>query len=229
MGNLLDPTESQVAHHEGKHRRRLHDRRRARDEVGLFERIREWCRGRSAGARMPLGIWFALLFVLYFYDQDSAAAMDVINASLHKLGHSLWGLIVPDTPIPGGWLMQFGVPVIVMVICYRLFDYFGIAITFAWLGTAFLWNAPYCRRAPSEAFTRSLLPMNEPVHDWHEMLSAFDIMHDAGAIAETLRWGGLLALAFGIYFLGSQLYFMHTLEERRKETERRVAAAGASR
>lgn len=224
MGNLLDPTESQVAHHEGKNRRKRSDRRRPTDDVGLLEKIREWCRGRSANARMPLGIWFAMLFLFYAFNQDAAANIDVVNAGLHKVGHLIWGLVVPDTPIAGGWLFQFGVPIIAMIIFYRNFDYFGIAIVFAWLGTAFLWNAPYCLGAPTEEFPRSILPMSEPIHDWHYLLSSADIMSDATDIAATLRWGGLLALAFGIYFLGSQLYFMYTLEERRKETERRVAA-----
>lgn len=173
---------------------------------------------------MPLGVWFALLFLFYFYNQESAANIDVLNATLHKLGHLIWGWIVPDTPIAGGWLLQFGVPVVLGFLFYRHFDYFGMALTFAWFGTALLWNAPYAVLAPAKEFPRSLLPLNEPIHDWNEMFTYFDIMTDAAAISESMRWGGLLALAFGIYFLASQLYFMYTLEERRKETERRMAA-----
>lgn len=230
MGSLLDPTESQAAYLEGRgERRKGRDRRRGKDDVGLLESVREWCRGKSANARLPLGVWFAMLFLFYFYDQEAAARIDILNAGLHKLGHWVWGLLVPDTPIAGGWLLQLGVPVLAMFWFYRRSDYFGVALTFAWFGTAMLWNAPYCLRAPEEAFPPSLLPMNEPIHDWHTMLGRFNIMEDAGEISDSLRWGGLMALAFGIYFLGSQIYFMYTLEERRKESDRRMAQIGAGR
>lgn len=226
MGNLLDPTESQIAHQEGKNRRnRGGDRRRSAEDVGLLEKIREWCRGKSGNARLPFAVYCGGLLVVYFFNQDAAANIDLLNALLHKLGHFIWGLIVPDTPIAGGWLIQFGAPVVAMFVFYRNFDYFGVALSFAWAGTALLWNAPYCIRADAgEAgeFPPSILNMNEPLHDWNYLLTNTNSLQDAGAIAESMRWGGLLALAFGLYFLGSQLYFMYTLEERRKETERRV-------
>ncbi len=169
-----------------------------------------------------MGVWFALLFLLSYFNQDSAANIDILNALLHKIGHAVWGLVVPDTPIAGGWLLQLGVPAIALFVFYRNFDYFGLALTFAWFGTAMLWNAPYCARAPVEKFPPSVINMKEPIHDWFAMLNASGSLEDAHSIARSLWWGGMLALAFGLYFLASQLYFMYTLEERRKETERRV-------
>ena len=229
MGSLLDPTDSQVAQKQGGNRRAGKDRRRKRDEVGLVEKVKNWCRGKSGNARAPLGIWFAIMFLFYAFNQDAAAHIALLTGVTHKLGHWIWGLIDKQTPIAGGWLLQFGVPILLMFVFYRWDDYYGIAITFAWMGTVFLWNSPYCVRAESGEFPRSILRMNEPVHCWNELLTNFNIMSDAGDIAASLRWGGLLALAFGIYFLGSQLYFMYTLEERRKEMDRRMDAIAAGK
>lgn len=128
--------------------------------------------------------------------------------AFHEAGHLLFGLFGRTLGVAGGTLMQWLMPVAVMVSFARRLDPFGVAIGAWGLGASVLDAAPYLFDASlgEQPLLGGVFGAEHPeVHDWMVMLRWVGAQNHAQLLAKVMHVAGALvmvgAIALGAWAL----------------------------
>lgn len=166
--------------------------------------------------------YLALLFVgISFFDEidfnkDPYAPKPLIdyflhnvNLIFHEAGHWIFKILGDTIHAFGGSFMQCLMPLIVMIQFLRQRDNFGAAVGLWWIGQNFLDVAPYIYDAWDKK-----LPLlggiigqeNPDYHDWHYLLTKFNIMQYHDEIAFSVGYSGIFLICLSFIWAGVILY-----------------------
>jgi hypothetical protein len=160
--------------------------------------IDEWARGKSWAIRLPLLIYFALVFRNHLKNPFYTSLVGGLNLGVHELGHFLWSPLGQDFAILGGSLTQCLVPVIVLYLFYRQRDFFAIAVGFSWLSTNLFGVATYAADALTQQLELVSPLGDDPIHDWGYLLGRWGKMSKAHEIGGAFRTLAVLTMAVGL-------------------------------
>ena len=185
-------------------------------DSGLVADIREWCEGRSWGARLPLWMYFTYVFVRHLASPDEYRSLfDALNLGIHELGHYLFNFGGQFLTAAGGTIAQCAAPVLGAVGFLRQRDYFGVAVASMWLATNCFEIAVYVADARALRLTLvapgvGVLPAGDSgtMHDWNTMLGPLGLLQYDTELAWLFRLAGGSAMVFGLGFGGWLLWQM---------------------
>jgi hypothetical protein len=125
--------------------------------------------------------------------------IDNLNLLIHEAGHWLWLPFGQFMSILGGSLTQILMPA--MFIGYFVWkkDWFGTSFSAFWLGDNLV-NVSYYV-ADARAMSLPLLGGDTSGHDWHNILSALNMLEIDAALGQIIRIGGYLALLIALVLL----------------------------
>lgn len=190
------------------------ERSRARKVADWIDAdLKEWARGRSWEARVPVLLLFVYLLVSYaLRDAEYTNFLfGGINLGFHEAGHALFRVLGSFMEIAGGTILQCLAPVLAAVAFWRTQrDYFGVAFCWAWLGTNAMGCAVYAGDARGQRNLQLVSPWGQSFGsdgngDWTRMLSRLGMLEWDTTIAFAFRCLGygsfLIAIAFGAWVL----------------------------
>jgi len=161
------------------------------------EAVVEWCRERSALARLPLVLYMAWIGVRHLADTDYASWFAALNLGIHEAGHLLFGWQPWQfLTVAGGTLLQLAAPLASTWMFYRQPDYFAIAVCGGWLSTNLYGIATYAADAQALELPLVNVGGGEVDHDWAYMLEGVGLIEWDHTLAFLIR-----AFAFAVMWV----------------------------
>jgi hypothetical protein len=173
----------------------------------MIDDIRDWCRGRSWIARLPVWLYLLYVGVEQYQNPEFWSLFSAINLCIHEGGHILMRPLGDLPHVAGGTLAQLAAPVAAMLILGKQRDYFGVAFALGWLGTNLVGVGYYMADARAQA-----LPLvtaegggGDTIHDWNYLFGHFGLLAYDERIGVAVRGSAvvvmLAALAFGAWLM----------------------------
>ncbi len=181
----------------------------------LIEDSRKWCAGRCWWIRIPVMVYVTYIFYHYLFVPDYFGWLDIFNFLLHELGHFVFQPFGTFLTIAGGSLFQCIVPILSIWNFHHQKNYFGMSLSFAWLGSNLFYVAKYIADAramqlPLTAPGIGWMPTGTPeLHDWHRLLSQMGLLKADQILAFFVSCGGFAAMVFCLATCGWMLYQMY--------------------
>jgi hypothetical protein len=160
---------------------------RFRDDAG------EWCVGRSWIWRVPLLLFLAYVGVRLVLDPYRGTIFSGITFGIHELGHVIFSFLGMFIGLAGGSLAHLLAPAAAGLLLLRQRDYFGVAVTGAWLSFSLYDLAIYVGDARARQLPLLGLT-SDPLHDWHYLLSTMGLLKFDAGLAFATRAAGFLIL-----------------------------------
>ena len=157
----------------------------------LRDEAEEWCRERSAVARLPLLAWMAWIGLRHLVDGDYQSWFKPLTLGLHEAGHLLFGwLPFAFLMVAGGTLLQLVAPIATAFMFARQPDWFGVTVAGAWLGDSLYDVALYM--ADARELDLPLVTVGDGecfdvCHDWHYMLREVGLLSADTTLAFLVR------------------------------------------
>lgn len=186
---------------------------------GIWEDIREWCRGRNAWIRLPLVGYFLYVGIQHACYPLYSSIFSAATLGVHELGHMLFTMFGQFMCIAGGTITQVAVPLILGVVFWRQRDYFAVTLAGVWLADSLFNVAVYIADAVRLELPLVSVGGDAVYHDWEYMLVSLNMLEQADTIAAIVR-----ACAHGIMWfaiLGScaMIVCMFSLTARPQDRE----------
>ena len=182
-------------------------------EAKWITQLDESLRGRNWAIRLPLLIYFALVFRKHLENPFYSSLVGGLNLGIHELGHFLWAPFGELWAVLGGTLTQCLVPVLVAGLFYRQRDFFAIAIAACWLATNLFGVATYA----ADALTQQLPLVSpggvDPEHDWGYLLTRWNKLSKAHEFGEAFRSAASISMVCGLVGGGWLLWRMRRLSQ----------------
>ena len=174
-----------------------------------LKQAREWCQGRNGYVRIPLWIFFAVIFFRHLSSSEYASVLQPLNLGVHELGHLLFSWSGQFMSVLGGTLVEVAAPFAGVWNFYRQQDYFALTLCFGWLSTALFDVARYVGDARAmEIPLVSPFGVDTVVHDWNFMLGKMGILTWDKSLS-TVVWGfAVIAMLFCLWSSGWILWRM---------------------
>jgi hypothetical protein len=179
----------------------------------MFSDLRDWCRGRSALARLPVLLYFAYVGYRQFEEPvDYSSWFSAINLCIHEGGHLImrpFGIQIIHCA--GGTALQLAAPIIALIILFKERDYFGVPVCLGWLSTNLIGVGVYMADARARELPLVTAEGGDGVisHDWAEMFTYTGLMNWDTTIGFWTRAAGtgamIVALVLGFFMLGLML------------------------
>jgi hypothetical protein len=167
--------------------------------AGFFADARQWAGGRWWQWRVPLLFLLAWDGHRHLQDPDAGGLFAGITFGAHEFGHLLFAFFGEFMTVAGGSINQLLIPVGAGLLLYHYRDYFGIAVTGAWLSSSLMDLARYIGDARAQEL--DLVGFGEdPQHDWAWLLSRFGALAYDTRFAAWTRGAGALILAISLVF-----------------------------
>ena len=159
----------------------------------LRDDVLAWARGRHWQWRLPILLYLAWAGSRYARDEEYTSLFSGLTLGVHEAGHVLFGFLGETAGIAGGSLAQLLAPIAVAALLARQRDWFGVLVGTSWLAFS-LWElARYVADASAQE-----LPLvgftDDPIHDWHWLLSRFGWLQHSATLAGLARTSALLIL-----------------------------------
>lgn len=145
--------------------------------------------------------------------------LDDVDLAVHEAGHLLFGPLGDHPGVLGGSLFQLIVPASFVYYFLRRRDVFACGVTLTWLGVNLVNVSRYVGDAQVQVLP--LLGGENTIHDWWYLLTEWDLLAKASAIASSLHAVGTLTFAGSLVLIA--------LGTRRSEAETRPAVVGQTR
>ncbi|MCI0490423.1 MAG: hypothetical protein L0229_27835 [Blastocatellia bacterium] len=181
--------------------------------ISFREDATDWSRGKSWIWRAPVLLYFAYTGARHTIDPYYGSIFSGITFGIHELGHVLFSFLGEFAMVAGGSFCQLAAPIAAGIILLRQRDYFGTAVTGAWLSLSLYNLAVYIGDARAQQLPLLGLT-DDPMHDWHYLLSKMGLLALDTKIAFLTRGIAFLVLLASLV-LGAWLCFMMA---RKKET-----------
>ena len=180
-------------------------------EAKWITHLDEGLRGRNWAIRLPLLIYFALVFRKHLDNPFYTSLVGGLNLGIHELGHFLWAPFGELWAVLGGSLTQCLVPVLVAYLFYRQRDFFAISVAACWLATNLFGVATYA----ADGLTQQLPLVSpggvDPEHDWGYLLTRWNKLSKAREFGEALRSAASFFMVSGLVVGGWLLWRMRRL------------------
>lgn len=173
----------------------------------VYDDVLNWCRGRSALARLPLLIFLAYVGARQFWDPEYHSLFGAINLGIHEGGHLLFRSFGKFVCVAGGTFLQLFAPLASIFMFLKQRDYFAIAVCLGWLSTNIVNVGVYM--ADAERMALPLVTVGNHngivIHDWRYLLSKFGLLGHCESLGWLTRQIGnstmLLCLILGGWLL----------------------------
>lgn len=181
---------------------------RAKELLTLaLDDARAWASGRSWHWRAPVLLYLAYAGLRHVADREYGSWFAGITFGIHELGHVVFAWGWKFLAIAGGTIAQLGAPLAAAWTLLKQRDWFGVAVGLAWLSFSLHDVARYAgdaraRRLPLLGLT------DDPIHDWHYMLSRLHLLPLDTTLAFLLHALAFLVWAASIGFGGWLLLVM---------------------
>lgn len=152
-------------------------------------------RGRLIGFGIGSGLFFLLILVS---EPGFVFLVDHANLLFHEAGHPLMGLLSARLETYGGTLGQLLFPVVLAVHFWRGNQTLSFAGAWIWFFENWLNIARYL--ADARAQTLPLVGGGD--HDWHRILSRWDLLPHDTAIAAAVQLGGWIGMLAAVAWVG---------------------------
>jgi hypothetical protein len=130
-------------------------------------------------------------------DAEYRSIFSGITFGVHELGHLVFAFFGPFLSVAGGSIAQLLLPIAAGALLLSHRDYFGTAITGAWLSMSLAEMAVYMADAREQALI--LLGFSpDPEHDWYYLLSAVGLLEHDRELADLVRLFALLVLVVSL-------------------------------
>ena len=181
----------------------------------LYDDAMKWCGEKK--------LWFlrvpVIVFMVYVLFRHMGSSLDqyayydifsAINLPMHEMGHVLFGLTgIEFAAVAGGTMLEWMVPVFVMIAFLKQRDYFGVSFAFSWLASAMYGTAVYMFDARRQALNLVTIGYtgNEPVgHDWYFLFEKTGLIFRNESVALLVHNAAHLLSLIGI-LAGSYLTY----------------------
>jgi hypothetical protein len=148
----------------------------------------------------------ALLLVYLSYagyrhltDSEYGSIFSGITLAIHELGHVLFGFLGEWLSVAGGSIAQLAAPLAAALILFRQRDYFGVAVSGAWLSMSLSNLAVYVADARAEELPLVSLGGGDVVHDWNYLLASVHLLPHDAQIAAMVRLAAFVLLVASIW------------------------------
>lgn len=128
---------------------------------------------------------------------DGYHLVDDLDLAIHEAGHLFFGWGGDVLAALGGTLLQLLVPAVFAGYFARRRDWHAVTVPLWWLGQ----NGWNIARYVADARAQELPLVGGGEHDWTFLLTTWNVLHQDGAIARTIRVGAM-AVMFGSVGLG---------------------------
>ncbi|HET6163064.1 MAG TPA: hypothetical protein VFG37_05315 [Planctomycetota bacterium] len=169
--------------------------------------IREWARGRTWWARVPVVLACAWLGVRLVADCDAATIFGAIDLGIHEAGHVVFRFGGDMVCAFGGSLLQCLAPLLCAVVLLRIPDWFGASFCGVWLGVNLFEVARYVADARAQALQLVTIGGGDARHDWNFLLGELGMLGADTTLAGILRGVAFLVL-WGSIVGGAALCFL---------------------
>jgi hypothetical protein len=174
----------------------------------------DWCRGRSALARIPLLLFFVYIGVRQFWNPMYNSLFGGINLGIHEGGHLLFSAVGEFICVAGGTFLQLFAPIASMVMFLKQRDYFAISVCFGWLSTNIMGVSVYM--ADAEKMVLPLVTVGNHnggivKHDWRFLFTKFGLLNQCEAIGWLTRQTGNISMLVCLSLGGWLLWQMYKL------------------
>jgi len=181
----------------------------------------EWCRGRSWVLRIPLWLFMLWTLLSQFFDPMSWNPLDALNLPIHEGGHLLFRGGGEWLCAAGGTILEFLAPIGAGIMFYRQPDYFGVAVTMTWLGTAMNNSGIYM--ADAMRLELPLVTVGDPQgpigHDWQYLFGTMGLLQQCELIGALMRGASYLLMLAALVYGGWLMVQMYRQPEvRRRQT-----------
>lgn len=169
--------------------------------------IREWARGRTWWARVPVVLACAWLGVRLVADCDASTIFGAIDLGIHEAGHVVFRFGGDMLCAFGGSLLQCLAPLIAAIVLLRIPDWFGASFCGVWLGVNLFEVARYVADARAQALQLVTIGGGDARHDWNFLLGELGMLGADTTLAGILRGVAYLVL-WGSIAGGAALCFV---------------------
>jgi hypothetical protein len=162
------------------------------------DEILDWCRERSAVARLPLLAWMSWIGFRHLADGDYQSWFKPLTLGIHEGGHLLFGWLGLDfLTVAGGTLLQLAAPAAAAFMFARQPDWFAVSVAGTWLADSVYDVALYM--ADARELDLPLVTVGDGecfdvCHDWHYMLRETGLLAWDTTLAGLLRLGACALL-----------------------------------
>lgn len=179
----------------------------------VLEDVETWCRNKSPIWRAILLLYFGYAGIHSVFDPEYQNFFSGITFGIHELGHVMFNFAGLFISVLGGSLAQVAAPLIIIGGFLHQRDYFAVTIGSSWLSLSLSNLATYVGDARAQNLPLLGLT-DDPIHDWHYLLSALGLLNFDTKLALLIR-----VLALGIILAsiasGAWLcYRMHMLAQK---------------
>lgn len=202
-------------------RRERRDRRRGWEDLSVYERMREWCRGRVWWWRAPIVAALGFVALQYLLDSRDYPVVSVLNTQLHELGHWAWAWADYPLSMWGGVFTQCLAPALAYLYFDRRSDYFFAALSLAWLSTNLIWIAQFTRYGDPSVFPYAYLGLEFQRDECKEFFGSLKDIGASNTLALFVYYAAIVSLGLCLAITVSQVAFMLMLENNRRRSERR--------
>jgi hypothetical protein len=142
------------------------------------------------------------LVIFYIINRGDFSVIDFVNLLIHEGGHGIFRIFGEFIYFAGGTIMQMLIPILFVIVYWRLCNRFIVQLSMVWLGENLMNISVYV--ADARARKLPLLGGNKVRHDWTVLLFKMNILQHDVFIGEIFYYLGiamfLLALLAPVYF-----------------------------
>lgn len=173
----------------------------------LLGQAERWCHGQSKASLLWRGaLWLYLAFagIKLVINPSSWDIFGFVTFVIHEIGHVLFGFLGEFMGIAGGSIAQLLAPLYALAVFWRQQDWFALTVGGYWLGSSVLNLSVYIGDARPQELDL-IAPFSfgeEPIHDWHYLLTRLHLLQADTALSWMVRIEGALLLAASLAWGG---------------------------
>jgi hypothetical protein len=174
-----------------------------------MNQAQEWCQGRNGYVRIPLWIFFAVIFFKQLSSSEYASILQPLNLGVHECGHLIFSWAGQFLSVLGGTFMEAAAPFAGIWNFYRQRDYFALTLCFGWLSTVLFDVARYVGDARAMQIPLvSPFGVDTVIHDWNYLLTNMGILAWDKSISSIILGFAVIAMLLCLWASGWILWRM---------------------
>jgi hypothetical protein len=154
----------------------------------------------TKGRLVGFGVGMAFLLILIFRSEKGfVLLLDHANLLFHEAGHPIIGLVSTRLEPYGGTIGQLAFPILLVISFWRKGEAIGVVAGAIW----FFENWFNIARYMADARTMALPLVGGGDHDWHTILSRWNLLQYDTRIAGALKvaaWAGIAGVSAWVVF-----------------------------